>query len=459
MDFAENTTGLLVLRPGDPGYDGELAGFQTGFDRWPDVVFAASSADDVTAAVRYAAGHALPVGVQATGHGSAGASRGGVLVTTKRMDGVVVDSGARTVRVQAGVRWGQVVAAAEPYGLAPLNGSAPGVGAVSYTLGGGLGILAREFGYAADHVRALDVVTADGRQRHVTRESDPDLYWALLGAGHDFGIVTGLEIGLVPVRGLYGGSLAFDGREVDPAALLRAYEEWTRTVPDGLTSSFAAVPYPDLPALPPQLRGRYVVSVRVAYTGGDGDEAVAALRGSGPVLADSLREMPYSESHTIHSDPDFPHAYYGDSAVLSELDVTAAGELLARTGPDAGGPMCVVQISHLGGALARPAPNSVPYREGRFLLRLLSVGERETARAVVDPALALLADTTLGRARNFAFGAGDRNEGLYDPATRARLAGLKSAYDPANLFGGPCGLSACRAASRRSGRGPSPGRP
>ncbi|MEU6142484.1 FAD-binding oxidoreductase [Streptomyces sp. NPDC047081] len=434
MNTVDNTADLLVLRPGDPGYDDELAGFQTGFTRRPAVVFAATSADDVIAAVRYAAERGLPVGVQATGHGLPGTSEGGVLVTTRRMDRVSVDPGARTVRVQAGVRWGQVVAAAEPYGLAPLNGSAPGVGAVSYTLSGGLGILAREFGYAADHVRSLDVVTADGVLRHVTRDSEPDLYWALLGGGHNFGVVTELEIGLVPVKTLYGGSLAFDGRETDPAALLRAYEEWTRTVPDGLTSSFSAVPYPDLPALPSQLRGRYVVSVRVAYTGADGPEIVAPLRESGPVLADSLREMPYAESHTIHSDPDFPHAYYGDSAVLSELDVARAGELLARVGPDSGGPMCVVQVNHLGGALARPAPNSVPYREGRFLVRLLTVGEREGARALLDPAFALLADVTLGRALNFAFGAGDRTAGLYDGETLKRLAGLKSSYDPANLF-------------------------
>ncbi|MFF4499869.1 FAD-binding oxidoreductase [Streptomyces sp. NPDC001401] len=443
MTNADNTADLLVLRPGRPGYDDELAGFQTGFAQRPAVVFAASSADDVIAAVRYAADHDLPVGVQATGHGLPGASEGGVLVTTKRMDRVTVDPEARTVRVQAGVRWGQVVAAAEPYGLAPLNGSAPSVGAVSYTLSGGLGILAREFGYAADHVRSLDIVTADGRLRHVTRESDPDLYWALLGGGHNFGIVTELEIGLVPVKTLYGGSLAFDGREVDPAAVLRAYEEWTRTVPDGLTSSFAAVPYPDIPALPPHLRGRYVVSVRVAYTGTGGEQLVAPLRELGPALADSLREMPYAESHTIHSDPDFPHAYYGDSAVLSELDVTAAGELLSRVGPDSGGPMCVVQINHLGGALAHPAANSVPYREGRFLVRLLTVGDRETARAVLDPAFALLAPVTLGRALNFAFGAGDRTDGLYDAVTLKRLAELKSHYDPANLFRRNYNLSAC----------------
>ncbi len=427
----------LILRPTDPGYEDELAGFQTGFTQRPAVVHGARSADDVIAAVRYAAAKDLPVGVQATGHGLPGGSEGGVLITTRRMDGVRVDLENRTVRVQAGARWAQVVAAAEPHGLAPLNGSAPGVGAVSYTLGGGLGILAREFGYAADHVRLLDLVTADGQLRRVTRESEPELYWALLGAGHVLGVVTELEIDLVPVRTLYGGSLAFDGREVDPTALLRAYEEWTRTVPDELTSSFAAVPYPDIPALPPHLRGRYVLSVRVAWTGSraEGERLVAPLRAFGPVLADSLREMPYSESHTIHSDPPEPHAYYGDSAVVSELDVARVGEVLSLAGPDADG-MCVVQVNHLGGALARPAPNSVPYREGRFLVRLLAVGERGEGRTGerLDPAFALLAPHTLGRTVNFAFGAGDRTEGLYDPETRKRLAEIKSSYDPANLF-------------------------
>ncbi|MEV0171859.1 FAD-binding oxidoreductase [Streptomyces sp. NPDC050803] len=426
-----NFTDLPVLRPGDPGYDEELAGFQTGFAQRPAIVFAASSAEDVVAAVRYAAAENLPVGVQATGHGLPGPAEGGVLITTRRMDRVSVDPEARTVRVQAGVRWGQVVEAAAPYGLAPLNGSAPGVGAVSYTLSGGLPILAREFGYAADHVRSLDVVTADGELRHVTEGSD--LYWALLGGGHNLGVVTELEIGLVPVRTLYGGSLAFDGGEVDPAAALRAYEEWTRTVPDGLTSSFAAVPYPDLPVLPPHLRGRYVISVRVAHTGADGEQLVAPLREIGPVLADSLREMPYSESHTIHSDPDFPHAYYGDSAVLEELDLAAVGEVLRRTGPGADA-MVVVQVNHLGGALSRSAENSVPWRDGRFLVRLLTMADRERARTILDPAFALLAPGTLGRALNFAFGAGDRTEGLYDAETRKRLAELKSSYDPANLF-------------------------
>ncbi|AZM53253.1 FAD-linked oxidoreductase [Streptomyces sp. WAC 01529] len=435
MDF---TAQQFVFRPGDPGYEDGLAGFQTGFVTRPDLVVGATSAEDVVAAVSYAAGQGLPVGVQATGHGLPGASEGGVLISTRHMDSVRVDADARTVTVGAGARWGQVVEAAAPHGLAPLNGSAPGVGVVSYTLGGGLGILAREFGYAADHVRSLDVVTADGTLRHVTAESAPELFWGLLGGGANLGVVTELEIGLVPVARLYGGAITFDGRTTEPAALLRGYEEWTRTLPDELTSSLAAVVYPDLPQLPPPLRGRYLVSVRVAFTGAaaEGERLVAPLRALGPAVSDTLREMPYTESPTIHSDPDFPHAYYGDSALLSGLDVTTAGELLALTGPDADA-MHVVQLNHLGGALGRPAPNAVPYREAGWLVRILSPLDGTSvavAREVHARAFGCVAGQRLGRSLNFAFGGGDRPEGLYDADTRKRLAELKATYDPANLF-------------------------
>ncbi|WP_447037446.1 FAD-binding oxidoreductase [Streptomyces sp. DSM 118878] len=435
MDF---TAQRLVFRPGDTGYDDEVAGFQTGFAARPALVFGAGSTDDVVAAVSHAAGHGLPIGVQATGHGLPGASEGGVLISTRRMNGVRVDAAARTATVGAGARWGQVVEAAAPHGLAPLNGSAPSVGAVSYTLGGGLGLLAREFGYTADHVRSLRVVTADGTPRQVTAARDPELFWGLLGGGANLGVVTELEVGLVPVTRLYGGSISFDGRASDPAALLSGYERWTRTLPDTLTSSVSALPYPDIPQLPPHLRGRYLVSVRVASTGSaaDGERLVAPLRQLGPAVSDTLREMPYAESHTIHSDPDFPHAYYGDNVVLSGLDVAAAGELLALTGPDAAS-MHVVQVNHLGGALARPAANAVPHRDAGWLVRVLSPldgTDVASVRAVHAEAFGHLAGQAMGRSLNFAFGGGDRPDGLYDPRTRKRLAELKATYDPANLF-------------------------
>ncbi|MFJ7081708.1 FAD-binding oxidoreductase [Streptomyces griseus] len=417
------------------------ATFQTGFPIRPDRLIGARTADDVREAVAYAAGRGLRVTAHATGHGLSGAVEGGVLVVTRALDSVTVDPVARTATIGAGATWGAVAAAAAPHGLAPLNGSSPSVGAVSYTLGGGLGILARRFGYAADHVRALEVVTADGVLRRVTPEREPELFRGLRGGGHRLGVVTSLEIGLVAVERLYGGSIAFDGERA--AEVMARYLEWTRTVPDALTSSLAALPYPDLPQVPEEVRGRYVVSVRVAFTGdaAEGERLVAPLRAIGPALADSLREMPYAESPTIHSDPPFPHAYHGEGLMLGELDAGSAARVLELTGP--GAPMMtVVQLNHLGGATAgRPeAPDTVPYRDAGFLLRLLSPldgTDVASVRSLYAEVSGVLGARVLGRALNFSFGGGDRTAGFHEPETAKRLAGLVSQYDPAGLFGGP----------------------
>ncbi|MFI7239253.1 FAD-binding oxidoreductase [Streptomyces cyaneofuscatus] len=433
-----------------------LATFQTGFPIRPDRLVEAATPDDVREAVAYAGGRGLHVAAHASGHGLPGSVEGGVLIATRALDSVTVDRVRRTARIGAGTSWGQVIDAAAPHGLAPLNGSSPSVGAVSYTLGGGLGILAREFGYAADQVRSLDVVTADGTARRVTPEREPELFWGLRGGGHRLGVVTGLEIGLVAVERLYGGSIVFDGAWA--AEVVRGYVEWTRTVPDTLTSSLAALVHPDLPQLPEELRGRYVISVRVAFTGdvAEGERLVAPLRAIGaassngsqgaadsPVLSDSLREMPYTESHTIHSDPPFPHAYYGDSAVLGEPDAERTVQAFELAGPRAP-MMTVVQLNHLGGALAaRPeVPSAVPYRDARFLLRLLSPldgTEVGAVRARYGEVGRVLEPTVLGRSLNFSFGGGDRTAGFHEAETAKRLAGLVSQYDPAGLFGGPYG--------------------
>ncbi|MFI6682338.1 FAD-binding oxidoreductase [Streptomyces sp. NPDC050485] len=441
MSSKQTDGGLPVqtFHPGDSGYDTELAGYQLGFTQRPAVVFAAESAADVQTAVRYAAGHGLPVGVHATGHGLAGSTEGGVLVTTRRMDSLTIDAGRRTVRLGAGVSWGQVVAAAAPHGLAPLNGSAPSVGAVGYTLGGGLGILAREFGYAADHVRALEVVTADGALREVTAVSDPDLFWGLLGGGANLGVVTALETGLFPVARLYGGQLGFDGERLGER-VLEEYLRWTRTVPDTVTSSLQAIQWPDAEWAPAPVRGRYVVTVRVAFTGSaeEGERLVAPLRAIGPAITDDLREMAYTESPSIHRDPEHAHPYYGNGVMLRDAAPAALSRALALTGPGAPA-MCVVQLNHLGGALAKPAPNAVPHREADFLLRVLTpFGEDQlpAVRALHTEVRTALKPWALGRSLNFTFGDAEfgGTEGLYGEENEKRLAALKSEYDPANLF-------------------------
>lgn len=440
-ELARRVSGPVLL-PGDDGYDAERIGYQTLVAHRPAVVVGATGAEDVRLAVEFAAAHALPVAVQATGHSPHPAADGGVLVTTGRMAGVRVDPVGRTARIEADVRWQQVLEATVPHGLAPLNGSAPGVGAVSYTLGGGLGLLARRYGWAADHVRSIDLVTAEGKAVTVTAESDPELFWALRGGRDNFGVVTGMEIGLFPVTRLYGGGLYFPGERA--REVLEAYRDWTRTVPDETTSSIALVPLPPRPSLPEAIRGRYVVHVHIAHLGtaAHGEELVAPLRALGPRLLDTVADMPYARCGAIHGDPPFPMGYVADNVLLREFGEDTADLVLDLLGPAA--PVtAIVEIRHLGGALAaQPAvPNAVGHRNAAYLLGVLSrVGEGDDPAgftAAHDRLLTALAPLTAGRALNFLYGADARTvRAAYEEDDYRRLRALKAAHDPHNRFRG-----------------------
>ncbi|WP_234029405.1 FAD-binding oxidoreductase [Streptomyces sp. PsTaAH-124] len=204
-----------VLAPDDPDHAAECTGHNLLRTSRPSVVVGAASADDVAAAVRFAARHRLPVAVRNAGHQMVVPEDGDwLLITLRRMNDVVVDPGRRTVTVGPGARWDDVLPETARHGLAPACGSAPRVGVTGYTLGGGIGpLLSRTHGYAADHVRRMEVVTADGTRREVTPESEPGLFWALLGCKGNFGVVTRMEFGVFPVTRFFGGGLWFSGAD------------------------------------------------------------------------------------------------------------------------------------------------------------------------------------------------------------------------------------------------------
>jgi hypothetical protein len=205
---------------------------------------------------------------------------------------------------------------AAPHGLAPLTGSAPQVGVVSYTLGGGLGVLGRRWGFSADHVRRLDVVTADGVLRRGTADEHPDLFWALRGGGGNLGVVTAMQIELVELAQLYGGGLFFPGE--DAGAVLSALLTVGHDAPDEVSLSAAVMVFPDLPAVPPPLRGRWCCHVRVSSTGTPSrcEEVIAPVRQAATPLADTVRTMPVTEVGTIHNDPTTARATNSRSLVL-----------------------------------------------------------------------------------------------------------------------------------------------
>jgi FAD/FMN-containing dehydrogenase len=358
------------------------------------------------------------------------------------MKGVRVDPTERTAWFEAGVTWEQVIHKAAPYGLAPLNGSAPFVGAVSYTLGGGLGVLGRKYGYAADHVRQLDVVLADGRSIQVDAERQPDLFWGLRGDKGNLGVVTSMEIDLMPVARIYGGGLYFSADATSD--VLHAYARWTETVPEEMVSSVALGTFPDIGNMPEPLRGRFVTHVRLAYLGtaAAADRIIRPLRQAARPLMDTVQDIPYTLMGSIHNDPQDPLPVVNSTMMLRELEHHTVETLLALAGPAANAPFGV-EIRHLGGALARPPkiPNAVGCRDAAFSLYAGSILDPDYAEVIRDSQQALVDRlrpwATGAEVLNFIHGANttvERVRAAYRPADYDRLAALKAVYDPHNTF-------------------------
>jgi FAD/FMN-containing dehydrogenase len=412
---------FMMLTTTSKGYDAARLGFQRRDPHRPAVVFPVTSAAEIEEAVRYAIDHDLRIAVQAAGHGLVEGIDGGVLIATGGFNGVMVDADRKTAWIEAGATWRDVLTATAPYGLAPLSGSAPGVGAISYTLGGGLGLMARRYGYAADHVLRIEVVTPDGVRRNA--EEDPDLFWALRGGGGNFGVVTGLEVELFDVPTIFGGSLYFDLAEYPDVP--EQWREWTRSVPDEVTSAIAILPIPDIPQVPEPVRGKYVGQVQLAILGDRGEELIAPLRAIGTPVLDTVGVIPYVDSGQIFAEPERPDSYSSRNVLLDDLNAL-------KTLPELAGPgasrMRVIGIRHLGGALAREPeiPNAVGRRAAKYSLTVLTPGKGAGDDKILEP----WRPATIGRALNFSFEKLTAAEvaDAYDDYDR--LVELKRRYDP-----------------------------
>ncbi|WP_433555980.1 FAD-binding oxidoreductase [Pseudonocardia xinjiangensis] len=436
-----------VFFAGDDGFADEASVFNTAVMHLPYVIVGAAGAADVRAAVHFASEHALPVAVLNTGHGpSVPASGPSVMITTRRMAGVWIDSGKRTARVEAGARWGQVVDEAAKVGLAPLAGSSPHVGVVGYTLGGGVSVaLGRAFGYAADHVQVIEIVTADGELRRVTPDSDGELFFALLGGKGNFGVVTAMEFTLFPVAEIYAGALHFSGDNAQE--VLEAYERFTSTAPDELTSSIVFLRAPDLPFVPDFMRGRLTVSIRISFLGAapEGEALIAPLRAVAPVLADTVSTMPFADIASITNDPSEPAAAVEHFAILDELSPSAMEAILDIAGPNSDSSVTMVNLTHLGGALGRPSEkaNAVGRRDAAFAIFAFTVvppGD-VVLNAGMDQGLELMRRLTPpggGRKHPGYLSPADASvESVrlaYDAPTYERLQATKTRYDPRNVF-------------------------
>ncbi|MGC4960525.1 FAD-binding oxidoreductase [Gordonia sp. DT101] len=429
-----------VLTPTDPGYAAELAGFNVATVQTPDIVVGATSADDVAAAVRYARDHGLRVGVRATGHGPVVEGNGYLTIVTSRMTEVSVDPVTRTARVGAGARWRDVIAATAAHGLSGLVGSSSSVGVVGYTLGGGLSPLGRQFGYAADHVRSIEVVTADGTIRTVDAGAGPDLFWALLGGRDGCGIVTAVEFDLIELSSIYGGGIFFAGSAAEQ--VLHAWRRWAPTLPEEAGTSVAILRLPPDPALPAPLQGQMAVHVRFTYTGDPaiGAQLLAPMTTAGPVLLQNVAVMPVAALDAVHMDPPGPMPSIERGSALRELPAEAVDAVLAVAGPAVASPLAIVELRLLGGKLAAPqgVPNSVTARSAAYNILAIAVpagAAAELAGPHVGAVNAAVAPWADGAALNFAgqTPAVELPE-LWSPDDCDRLSAIRERHDPDGVF-------------------------
>lgn len=433
-----------VLTPEDEGYDRARMAWNLTVDQHPALIVIPKSAEDIVEAVRFADAQDLAIAVKATGHGTIREANDSLLIDTSQMLDVRVDAAAQTAWVSAGAKWGRVLDAAQAVGLAPLLGSTPDVGAVGYTLGGGMGWLARKYGLSTDSVNFFELVTADGQRVRASAQENPDLFWGLRGGGGNFGVVTGMEIRLYPVSMVYGGNLFY------PISLAKEvyahYRSWIAEAPDELTSSVVLMNFPPAPAVPEFLRGQSFVLVRGAYSGPveKGEELLKYWRTWQPALVDTFQAMPFSDVAAISNDPLDPMPSLSSGAWLKDLDEETVETLIRFVVPQGQPPMLVfAEVRHAGGAISKVDPRSAAYgnRDAIYSLQVVAAAPTPEVHAAVKEYVAQMKRSLGGHLHggvylNFVEGAEARGLARkgYSAEAYERLQNLKEKYDPRNRF-------------------------
>jgi len=430
-----------VIMPDAHDYDRARRVHNAAVDRHPALIVRPTSADDVALVVAHAQERGLPLVIRAGGHSMAGHSTGdgALLLDLSAMRDVEIDAAERTACADAGVLAGEYTAASHALGLVTPFGDTGSVGVAGITLGGGVGWLVRKHGMTIDSLLAVEIVTADGRRRIASAVEDPDLFWAVRGAGANFGVVTRLQFRLHPLHNVLAGDILLPAtRDV-----LRSLVPVLLAAPDELTAMPTIMLAPEDPAIAEQHRGRPVAYVSVAWSGPAeaGERALAPLRALGAPISDTVTWQPYPALFApVDRDEEPTWAISSRALFLDALD-DAMIDVIERRLTEPGAPGAIVQLRVLGGAMARVPGDATAYgwRDRPALLWLITP-DKDPARAAANEAwtAAFRADLPADGAATYVnfMGAEDTDSvrRAYPAAAYARLRELKRRFDPSNVF-------------------------
>ncbi|HET9899128.1 MAG TPA: FAD-binding oxidoreductase [Streptosporangiaceae bacterium] len=428
----------------DPQYDEARAVHNAMIDRRPAVIAQCATAQDVAHALELAEREGYSVAVRAGGHSVAGMSvnDGGLVIDVRPMKTIKADPDARSVKVGAGVTWGEFDAATQVHGLATTGGRISTTGVAGFTLGGGSGWAERKYGLACDNLISVDLVTADGREITANRTEHPELFWALHGGGGNFGVATAFEFRLHPL-----GPTVLAGILGWPAGVARdvthTYRDLAYDAPDELGSGLVFLNGPPEEFVPEHLRGQPIVGMAVLWTGdpGEGRDAIKPYIDLRPD-ANLVAPMPYTNFQQLIDDPPGMRNYW--TADYHDEFSDDAIDVFVKYGAERKSPLTQQILFPWGGAIAQADDGSTPManRSARWLTHPFAVWEdpadddanREWARGFHRD-IGRYANG--GTYLNFLGDEGqDRVRAAYGAGNYARLAAVKAIYDPRNVFRG-----------------------
>jgi FAD/FMN-containing dehydrogenase len=435
-----------LIQPGDPSYETARMVRNGLIDRSPAIVAQCHGTADVVAAVNFARENGLELSVRGGGHNVAGLATndGGIVIDLSEMRAVLVDPANRTAYAQGGATWGDIDRETQMFGLAAPGGLVSTTGIGGLTLQGGLGWLRRKYGASVDNVKSVEIVTADGQVRTASAKENPDLFWAVRGAGNNFGVVTRFEFQLHPVGPFVYAAAAFYSVD-DAPKVLDAFRSFIKTTPDEATPFLTYYWVPPNPHFPEEHWGKPALISAIVYSGDpeEGERVLTPARQFAEPMIDLSGPYPYTVLQSMF-DPMFPVGwlYYWKSAYVNELSAELL-ETFMELGNTRPTPMTGLALWQMGGAFGRVPEDAMAFanRSAPFLATIEATWQdpADTERCIAwarDAWATLRRFGAGGLYPNFA-GFGEEKNELARAAFGSnydRLVDLKTKYDPDNLF-------------------------
>jgi FAD/FMN-containing dehydrogenase len=433
-----------LIGPEDGDFEQARTVYNAMIDRRPALIARCADAQDVAGTVAFARAHGLPVAIRGGAHNGAGLGTcdDGVVIDLSLMKDIDVDPGARTVRVGGGCTWGEVDRATGEHGLATPSGIISTTGVGGLTLGGGLGHLTRRFGLTIDSLLEAELVLASGETVRASVNEHPDLFWAIRGGGGNFGVVTSFLFRTHEVGTIFGGPTFWPVEH--SAEVLSVYREFMPAAPRELNGFFAFHTVPPAPPFPEAIHLRSVCGVVWCYVGPEADAqaAMAPLLDAVPEpLMHGVQPMPHAVLQTAF-DGIYPPGdqWYWRADFVNEIPDEAVA-LHARFGSQLPSMKSTMHLYPIDGAAhdVAAADSAWSYRDANWGAVFAGVDSDPSNRDAIsrwsiEYHEALHPYSAGGAYVNMMMDEGEDRVRASYRGNYARLAQVKRAYDPENVF-------------------------